>query len=139
MGEIEIYFEIGTLPESVTAEAGIANLPVLMKYEYNQSIRNGQIYKELQQRENDYIYFEEAYFAEFVEYPHQIRQSKNNSLLLVRSYAGYYSDGRKHDAESYALRIVKTTDDKNKPCWEAIEFDINYTAKQNDTLLWQTK
>ena len=139
MGKIETYFEIGFLSKSITETIGIENLPIMMKHEYNRSIRNGQIYKELTRRENDYIYFEESYFSVFVEYPHQIRKSRNDTILLIRSSDSYYSNGLKHDTESYALRLVQSTDNDDKPCWEAIEFDIYYTPKQNDTIVWQCK
>lgn len=127
------YIEIGSMPAHITKALGFEEIRLVIKHEYNESIKNSALYAELQKRENEYPYLGTEYFSYFIEHPDQIRNAGNESLLIIRSYPTiYFVQGKPFGNEHYALRIVPL----NKNYWEIIDFDINYKLNRQHKILW---
>ena len=101
MGKIEEtfvpkgYTYYGNISEELQINLELKDLPVLIKDSFEQEILNGPRGKFIRMADMDYDSIGTDIFMNLVEFPYQVRDSGNYTLLLIKSFDGYVEYGKK--------------------------------------------
>ncbi|MBO7255053.1 MAG: hypothetical protein J6U79_01590 [Paludibacteraceae bacterium] len=131
------YTYYGNISEELQINLELKDLPVLIKDSFEQEILNGPRGKFIRMADMDYDSIGTDIFMNIVEFPYQVRDSGNYTLLLIKSFDGYVEYGKKIENWCYAMHIKLVSDQNGYEFYEVIDFETHYNLHRNDTILWQ--
>lgn len=135
------YTYLGWFSEDASEFLEAKYLPILIKDEFLQELKNGEVGKFV--RINDFDAFclgLDEILGLAAEYPYQIRDGGGGiSYLCIRPVEGYVDYGKVVKDYCYMLRIVPAQSEDGEEFWECIEVETNYNLYRNDAVLWDCK
>lgn len=132
------YIDIGVLPDEVVYNMNLDNNIVLIEASFAEEIDKGSIGQFLRKADIDYECLGINMLSSVIEYPQQVREGGEDTLLLIKSFSGYAEYGKTITPYCLALYIVLMIDEKGQVFWKCINVETHYNFYRKDTILWES-